>query len=126
MIPIPTLRLPGRIRLDLFGGWLPTVDGDGMFLFEPRVLWFWDAPGVLAFLDEHPGLLLHSRHFERRWIQRCYVGRLSESARRRGERLVVRVGELRAYRPPPPRYEEARPRGLLAYDGNEPLDWSDR
>lgn len=126
MSPIPTLHLPGRIRLDLYGGWLPTVDGDGVFLFEPRALWFQDAAGVVAFLDDHPGLLLHSRHFERRWIQRCYVGRLSKGAQARGQRVILRVGELRAYRPPPLDYGGARPRGLLAYDGNEPLDWSGR
>lgn len=127
MKPVPTLRLPGRIRLDLFGGWLPTADHDGVFLFEPRTLWFQDGAGVAAFLADHPGLFLHSGHFERRWIRRCFVGRLSASAQRKGLRVVLRVGEIRAYRPPTaaPSHDWV-PRGTLAYDGNEPLDWSDR
>lgn len=126
MTRAPTLLLPGRIRLDLVPGWLPTRDGDGVFLFEPLALWFPDAAGVLAFLDDHPGLFLHSRHFERRWIQRCFVGRISESDRRRGRHTVLRVGELRAYRSPTATAVVNRPRGLLAHDGGEPIDWSDQ
>lgn len=121
-----TMRMAGRIRVDLQAGWLPLRgDEEVMHLFQPVTLWFREADEVLAFLDEHPGVFLYGRHFERRWVQRCFLGRVSQSDLRRGRHTTLHLGTIRAYRPQEPTVI-VRPSGLRVYGSDEPIDWSRR